>query len=240
MNPMIPQQRFAEGVTETGSSMKLRTRIKLCGFTREADVQTAVEAGADALGMVFFSKSQRAVSIEQARKLRAEIPAFVQMVALFVNADPEYVHEVIDKVGPDLLQFHGTESPEDCERYGKPYIKAFRVGGPGMESRDEVLAECLRFDSARAWLFDSFSAAFGGSGEGFDLSLLGSVINAKNARPLILAGGLSADNVGANIRRLRPFAVDVSSGIEESPGIKSGDKMVDFVQAVRAVDAELS
>src|SRR5690554_6458628 len=142
--------------------MKMRTRIKLCGFTREEDVRAATEAGADALGMIFFSKSPRALTIQQAKQLRAQVPAFVNVVALFVNPDPEYVEEVIAAVSPDLLQFHGTESPQECERYGVPYLKAFRVGGPGMESREEVLAECLRYKSARAWLFDSYTPAFGG------------------------------------------------------------------------------
>lgn len=224
---------------ETISSMKMRTRIKLCGFTREEDVRAAAGAGADALGMIFFSKSSRAVSIDQAKLLRAQVPPFVNVVALFVNADPEYVEQVIAAVSPDLLQFHGTESPKDCERYGTPYLKAFRIGGPGMDTREEVLEECRRYRSARAWLFDSFTPNFGGSGEGFDLSLLGGVLNYPDARPLVLAGGLNAGNVAGHIRKLRPFAVDVCSGIEDAPGVKSADKMVDFVQAVRAVDAEL-
>ena len=219
--------------------MKMRTRIKLCGFTREEDVQTAVEAGADAIGMIFFSKSPRAVSIQQAKRLRAQVPAFVTLVALFVNADQDYIEEVIEAVSPDLLQFHGSEPPQECERYGVPYMKAFRVGGPGMDSREDVLTECLHYKSARAWLFDSFTPGFGGSGEGFDLSLLGAVLNSADASPLVLAGGLAAENVASHIRKLRPFAVDVSSGIEDAPGVKSVDKIVNFVQAVRAVDAEL-
>lgn len=218
--------------------MITRTRIKFCGLTREEDVRDAVAIGADALGMVFFSKSRRAVGIEQARSLRAVVPPFINVVALFVNADPDYVHEVIDAIAPDILQFHGTESPRDCELYGRRYMKAFRVGGPGMETRDEVLAECQRYQSAHAWLFDSYSPGFGGSGEGFDLSLLGSVLNAPDARPLVLAGGLRAENVAAHIRKLRPFAVDVSSGIEEAPGIKSADRMAAFYEAVRAADTQ--
>ena len=216
--------------------MITRTRIKFCGLTREEDVHDAVTIGADALGMVFFSKSRRAVSIEQASSLRAAVPPFINVVALFVNADPEYVHEVVNTVKPDILQFHGTESPQDCERYGMRYMKAFRVGGPGMEARDEVLAECRRYQSAHAWLFDSFSPGFGGSGEGFDLSLLGGVLNAPDARPLVLAGGLTADNVAAHIRKVRPFAVDVSSGIEDAPGIKSAERMGAFFEAVRNAD----
>lgn len=213
-----------------------RTRIKFCGFTREADVMAAVQGGADALGMVFYAKSRRSLSVTQACQLRKAVPAFVKVVALFVNPEPEFVQEVIDTVSPDMLQFHGDESPQDCERYGKPYMKAFRVGGPGMESRQEVLAECRRFSSADAWLFDSYSAAYGGSGHGFELSLLGDVLNAQDARPWVLAGGLNPENVAEHIRKLRPFAVDVSSGIEDAPGIKSTEKMAAFFEAVRGAD----
>lgn len=220
--------------------MSPRTRIKLCGFTRPEDIRTAVAAGADALGLVFYPKSRRAVTLKDAEALRAAVPAFVDVVALFVNADPAYVQEVIDTVSPDILQFHGNESPDACERYGRRYMKAFRVGGPGMETRDEVLAECSRYDSAAAWLFDSYSPGYGGSGEGFDLSLLGAVRNAQEARPMVLAGGLTSTNVADSIRRLRPFAVDVSSGIEEAPGVKSEEKIAAFVRAVRNADSELA
>lgn len=218
--------------------MITRTRVKLCGLTRPEDAEAAVAAGADALGMVFFSKSRRAVTIEQAKAIREAVPAFVDVVALFVNAAPEYVQEVIDEVNPDLLQFHGTESPQACERYGKRYMRAFRVGGPGMETRQEVLEECRRYESACAWLFDSFSPGFGGSGERFDLSLIAAVRNAADAKPMVLAGGLSAENVADSIRRLRPYAVDVSSGIEEAPGIKSAGLMSAFVGAVRSADMQ--
>lgn len=220
--------------------MKKRTRIKLCGFTREEDVQHAVAVGADAVGMIFFSKSRRAVGIEQAKALRALVPPFVDVVALFVNPEADYVREVIHEVNPDILQFHGTESPATCASFGKPYLKAFHVGAPGLETRQEVLEQCLRYQTAGAWLFDSFSAGFGGSGEGFDLSLLGGVVNSPQARPVIVAGGLTPENVGSSIRRVRPFAVDVASGIEESPGIKSAEKMTAFIQAVQSVDTELA
>lgn len=218
--------------------MTTRTRIKLCGFTRSEDIQAAVAAGADAIGLIFFSKSRRVVTRARAKALRDTVPAFVNVAALFVNAEPEFVEDVIHTVSPDVLQFHGNESPAECEQYGKRYIRAFRVGAPGMETREEVLAECSRFGSASAWLFDSYSAGYGGSGEGFDLSLLGAVRNAAHARPMVLAGGLSAENVGDYIRKLRPFAVDVSSGIEDAPGIKSADKIAAFADAVRAVDCQ--
>lgn len=216
--------------------MSGRTRIKLCGFTREADVKAAVAAGADAIGMIFFAKSPRALTISQARELREHVPAFVNVVALFVNPEPAFVEDVIARVAPDLLQFHGNESPEDCQRYGKRYIRAFRVGAPGLDTREDILDQCRQYASASGWLFDSHSPAFGGSGHGFDHSLLAPVCNAPDARPMILAGGLNADNVGDGIRRLRPFAVDVSSGIEETPGIKSVEKIESFIQAVRAND----
>lgn len=218
--------------------MIMRTRVKLCGLTRPEDARAAVAAGADAIGMVFFSKSRRAVTINQAREIRQAIPAFVDVVALFVNPDHEFVEEVIAEVSPDLLQFHGMESPQACERYGKRYIRAFRVGGPGMETREEILEECRRYPSACAWLFDSFTVGYGGSGEGFDLSLLGAVRNAADARPLILAGGLAPENVADGIRRLRPYAVDVSSGIEEAPGIKSEERLQAFMSAVRNADLQ--
>jgi phosphoribosylanthranilate isomerase len=218
----------------------IRTRMKFCGMRKEEDVRAAVAAGADAIGFVFFSKSRRSISIEQAKILRQDIPPFVDVVALFVNADPEYVQKVIEEVQPNILQFHGDEEPSECEQYGVRYMKAFRVGGPGMESRDEVLEACRRYDSAAAWLFDSYSANYGGSGEGFDLSLLGSVRNALDARSMVLAGGLDATNVADSIRRLRPFGVDVSSGIEREPGEKCPEKMEAFAAAVSAADLQLA
>ena len=218
--------------------MTTRTRIKLCGLTRLEDVRTVVAAGADALGLIFFDKSRRFVSLAQAQALRRRVPAFVDVVALFVDPDPAYVREVIDTVSPDLLQFHGNETPEACERYGKRYIRAFRVGGPGMESGEEVLAECRRYREASAWLFDSYSTGYGGSGQRFDLSLLEAVQKAEDARPMVLAGGLAAGNVSVPVCKLRPYAVDVSSGIEDAPGIKSANKIAAFVRAVREADLQ--
>lgn len=214
-----------------------RTRIKFCGFTREEDVRAAVAAGPDALGLVFFPGSRRSLSVPQARQLRALVPAFVDVVTLFVNPEPEFVQEVIQVVAPDILQFHGDETPEECERYGRRYMKAFRVGGPGMDTPAQVLSECRRYHTAVAWLFDSYSPGFGGSGHVFDHRLLDDVLAAPDARPVVLAGGLAADSVAAHIDRLRPYAVDVSSGIEEAPGIKSPEKMAAFFEAVRRADA---
>ena len=216
--------------------MTSRTRIKFCGITNAEDARKAISAGADALGIVCYAKSKRAVTLAQARAIKEAAPAFINVVALFVNPDEAYVREVIDAVSPDILQFHGTESPQSCEQYGISYLKAFHIGAPGLETREDVLTQCRRYPGARGWLFDSFSTAWGGSGHTLDVSLLGSVLNAPDARPMILAGGLTVENVGEKMRLLRPFAVDVSSGIEDSPGVKSEEKMLAFAQAVRAAD----
>lgn len=207
----------------------MRTRIKICGLTREQDVDAAVQAGADAIGLVFYPRSPRYVSPERAAELRARVPPFVAVVALFVNAPEHGVRRVIDVVQPDLLQFHGDESVADCERFGRRYLRAFRVGGPGLATPGDLLKSCLTYSSATAWLFDSHSDGYGGSGRVFDWSL----VQSANARPVVLSGGLHAENVAAAVATVRPFAVDVSSGVEVSPGIKSAEKIADFVAQVR-------
>src|SRR5690606_27569676 len=143
--------------------MTSRTRIKFCGITNAEDARKAIAAGADALGMVFYAKSKRAVSLAQARAVRDAAPAFINVVALFVNPNEAYVREVIEAVSPDIPQFHGTESPQSCEQYGVSYMKAFHIGAPGLETRDDVLMQGRRYPGARGWLFDSYGAGFGGS-----------------------------------------------------------------------------
>lgn len=209
-----------------------RVRIKVCGLTRTQDVQAAVQSGADAVGLVFYPASSRAVSIEQAITLRASVPAFVSAVALVVNASEADIRDVIQQVQPDLLQFHGDESAQYCESFRHRYIRAFRVGGPGMETAAQVLAVCRQYRSASAWLFDSHSAGFGGSGLALEQTLLEDVLRAADSRPVVLAGGLRADTVAQSIRAVRPYAVDVSSGVESAAGIKSADKIASFVRAV--------
>ncbi|GAA0521577.1 phosphoribosylanthranilate isomerase [Pigmentiphaga sp. GD03639] len=209
-----------------------RTRIKICGLTREEDVAAAVGAGADAIGLVFYPPSRRALSPARAAELRRLVPPFVDVVALFVNASDAQVREVLDVVRPDLLQFHGDETPQQCERHGHRYLRAFRVGGPGMETSQALLKSCLQYGSAAGWLFDSHSDGYGGSGRVFDWSL----VSSESARPVVLSGGLHAANVAAAIESVRPFAVDVSSGVEESPGIKSAAKIAQFVAQVRQAD----
>ncbi len=246
----------------------MRTRIKLCGMTRAEDIAAAVATGADAIGMIFYPKSKRYIDVMQAARLRRAVPAFVDVVALVVNATEEEVRRILGEVGPDLLQFHGDEAPDECRRYGHRYLRAFRVGGPGADSAAALAATCATYHDASGWLFDSYTAGYGGSGLAFDHRLLdgvrkasvsvacaaGSALGsaaasaaqgseqdlgsavAQVSAPLILSGGLSAGNVEAAVRTLRPWAVDVSSGVESAPGIKAHDKMRAFVDAVRRAD----
>lgn len=219
---------------QDGNSTHPRTRVKICGLTRAEDIDSAARAGADAIGLVFYPHSRRAVSLDQARRLRAAVPPFVSVVALFVNPAPDAVNEVIDQLRPDLLQFHGDETADFCAQFRHPYLRAFRVGGPGMDSPECVGDACRAYMHAHGWLFDSDSAGYGGSGRGFDAGLLDVVAAAQDRRPLVLAGGLNADTVAQRIRRLRPYAVDVSSGVEIEPGIKSAEKIQAFIRAVQS------
>jgi len=202
----------------------MRCRIKICGLTRPEDVRTCVEAGADALGFVFYPDSPRAVSKQMMPPLLAQIPPFVQTVGLFVNPEPQWVEEVCAHVPLDLLQFHGDEPPAFCERFGKPYIKAIRVR-PDLD----LLQYCDTYASARGVLLDAYHPdVWGGSGQTFDWSLI-----PKNCSlPIILSGGLSALNVGEAIRAVHPFAVDVSSGVEISKGVKDASRIQAFISGV--------
>lgn len=212
--------------------LQQRIRVKICGLTRVEDVQCAVRAGVDAIGMVFYPGSARAVTLSQARLLRASVPAFVDVVTLFVNAAPEEVRAVIDQVQPDLLQFHGDESAEYCANFKHRYIRAFRVGAPGLDTSAGVYDTCRNFSAAAGWLFDSYSAGYGGSGQALDLDLLKAVAAAPG-RPLILAGGLAPQTLQATVQTIHPYAVDVSSAVETAPGIKSESKILSFMSAVQ-------
>ncbi|AZS78888.1 phosphoribosylanthranilate isomerase [Achromobacter spanius] len=217
----------------------MRTRIKICGLTREQDIEAAVAAGVDAIGFVFYPKSKRCLTPTRAAQLRRTVPAFVDVVALFVNPDPSEVQAVLDEVEPELLQFHGDESPQDCGRYSHRFLRAFRAGAPGLDTAENLATYCRAFGEAAGWLFDSYSAGYGGSGHGFDYSLLDEVRADPVSRPLILSGGLNGDNVGQAIERVRPWGVDVSSGVELEQGIKSSDRISVFVDAAHAADAKL-
>ncbi|MDO8695006.1 MAG: phosphoribosylanthranilate isomerase [Sheuella sp.] len=216
-------------------SPRVRTRIKICGFTRAQDIRTAVDLGVDALGFVFYPPSKRYVTPAQAGALCSNIPAFVSTVALFVNAARPGIEAVIDAMRPTVLQFHGDESPEECASYGLPFLRAFRVGAPDQDTPKKLADLCAQFDRAAGWIFDSYSPAYGGSGLAFDYALLSELAHlGERARPLILSGGLKQDTVVQSINLLRPWAVDVSSGVEEAPGIKSALKMREFVRTVNS------
>ena len=216
----------------------MRTRIKICGLTREQDVDAAVSAGVDAIGFVFYSKSRRCLTPTRAAQLRRRVPAFVDVVALFVNPAQDEVQAVLDQVGPELLQFHGDETPLECARYGRRFLRAFRVGAPGMDTAESLASSCRAYGEAAGWLFDSYSAGYGGIGHGFDYSLLDEVRADPMSRPLILSGGLNAENVGGAVQLLRPWAVDVSSGVEVEQGIKSSDRISFFVAAAHDADTK--
>ena len=205
----------------------MRTRVKICGITRVQDAQAACEAGADAIGLIFYPPSPRYVTHAQARALRDVLPPFVTPVALFVDPSREEVERVLGEVRPGALQFHGDETPEFCERFGLPYLKACRI-------REGVdLLEYLRpYKGASGWLADTFVEAYGGVGETFDWSL----VPHQRPRPLILSGGLTSDNVRDAIRRVQPWGVDVSSGVESAKGIKDAAKIAAFIAEVRNAD----
>jgi phosphoribosylanthranilate isomerase len=216
----------------------MRTRIKFCGMTRPEDIDAAVQAGADAVGFIFYPKSKRYIDPAQAARLRRAVPAFVSVVSLFVNAPDDVVRRVMDEVQPDLLQFHGDESAEHCASYGHRWIRAFRVGGPGADTSAALASTARNYHQAAGWLFDSHTAGYGGSGLAFEHQLLDTVRQDEQAAPLILSGGLDPQNVGVAIRTLRPWAVDVCSGVEDEPGIKSPDKIWTFADAVQDADAD--
>ena len=209
--------------------MRKRTRVKICGITRSEDALAAAVIGADAVGLVFYAGSPRNVEIEQAAEICRQLPAFVSSVALFLDAEQSLVTEVLNRVPIDLLQFHGSEDPAYCEHFGRPYIKAL---GMGSLNRDGLVSQSKAFRTARALLLDSHAhGAAGGTGEAFDWRRVPEL-----NMPLILAGGLTVANVADAIRRVRPWAVDVSSGVEADKGIKSVDLMSAFMLEVENAD----
>lgn len=205
----------------------MRTRFKICGLTREADVEAAVAAGADAIGFVFYAKSPRHVSAARAAELVRHVPPFVTVTALFVNAGADEIAAVLDQVPVGLLQFHGDESEDACQHWARPYIRAARV-----RPELDLVQYAAEFSSARALLLDAFVEGYGGGGQTFDWS----VIPPALPLPMILSGGLTPENIGEAIRRVRPAAVDVSSGVEAAKGIKDAAKIAAFAAAVRAAD----
>ncbi len=211
--------------------MKARTRIKICGITRAEDLHAAVAAGADAIGLVFYAQSPRHVSLEQAAALASACPAFVSLVGLFVNADVATVQETCRQVPLSLLQFHGDETPQQCvdiaRQVQRPFLRAARV-----TPQLDLLEFDRHYAPAASLLLDAFVDGYGGGGKVFDWSL----IPAKLAPRVVLSGGLNAQNVADAVTRVRPYAVDVSSGVESSKGIKDHALIRQFVQAVRDAD----
>lgn len=202
------------------------TRIKCCGMTRVDDALLAAQWGADAIGVIFTARSKRRVDLAQAKAICAALPPFVSTVALFMDDDAQLVREVMQEVQPDILQFHGQESDSWCRQFGHRYLKAIAMGA-GVAALEQLRA----YPGAAGLLLDGHGLGeAGGSGKSFDWSLMPQDL----AQPLILAGGLTAENVGHAIRTARPWAVDVSSGIESSPGIKDSTKMHAFIEAVRS------
>ena len=201
-----------------------RTRVKICGITRLEDALIAIEAGADALGFVFYEPSPRYVSSEKAAEIIEQLPAFVTTTALFVNETAEKIDRICDETRIDLLQFHGDESPEFCNRFQRPYIKALR-----MKPELDLQHEAERYSEAQAILLDAYRPGVpGGTGEVFDWDR----IPQKHPAPLILAGGLTVENIANAVASVAPYAVDVSGGVEQSKGIKDADKVEKFINEV--------
>jgi len=206
----------------------VRTRIKICGITRPEDAGFVVDAGADGIGLMFYKRSSRFVSIQQATGIAEKIPPLVDLVGVFVDPPEEEVHAVLDRVPLSILQFHGNESAAFCEGFGKPYIKAMR-----MSDRIDPEMESLTHPKAGAFLLDTFNPnAHGGTGETFEWSRA----RANLASPIILAGGLTAENVGTALSVSNAWGVDTSSGVEKKPGVKDIQKIMAFCRAVREWD----
>lgn len=206
----------------------MRTRVKICGLTREQDIAAAVAAGADALGFVLHAPSPRAVDLERASALAAQVPAFVSRVGLFVDAEPERIAEAVRRVPLDLIQFHGHEAPAACTGFGRPWIKAI-----AMRDGLDVEAAAADYHGAAALLLDTYDPALsGGTGRRFDWARVPPAL----APRIILAGGLTAENVAAAVAGVKPYAVDVSGGVEAAKGLKDQRKINDFMQGVRDGD----
>ncbi len=208
------------------------TRTKICGITRVQDALAAAKCGADAIGLVFYERSPRHISVAQAKQLSAVLPPFVTVVGLFVNAEAAFVREVLEHVPLDLLQFHGDESSRYCAQFNKPFLKAIRI-----KAGVDLLQCASDFHSAKGLLLDAHVEGVpGGTGTAFDWKL----IPGKLSLPVILSGGLDEKNVAAAIKQVRPYAVDVSSGVETSKGIKDAAKIAAFIQEVNQIDLQLS
>ena len=202
----------------------MRTRVKICGITRVEDALAAVQLGADAIGLVFYPPSPRNIDLQQAIEIVKKLPPFVSIVGLFVDASQNEIRNILAALHLDLLQFHGNETPGDCRKYGIPYMKAIRV-----RADSNLVQYAADYADAKALLLDAYAEGIaGGTGQVFDWQL----IPQNLPSPVILAGGLNADNVTEAIRQVQPYAVDVSGGVEKSKGIKDADKIAAFMRGV--------
>jgi phosphoribosylanthranilate isomerase len=237
MTPSQPESSSLPATEAQAAPRPHRTRIKLCGLSTAGDIAHAIDLGADAIGLVFYPPSPRSVTVAQAVDLTRNIPPFVSVVGLFVNASPEWMSKVASNARLTLLQFHGDETPEQCETLaniaGLPWLRALRVGADTQQA--DLVKSALNYSAASALLFDALVEGYGGGGKVFDWSL----ISPELARQGVLSGGLNAQNVSDAIHRLHPYAVDVSSGIEVpgAKGVKDHARMAAFVRAVREADA---
>lgn len=205
--------------------MQLRTRVKICGITSVQDALVAVQSGCDAIGLVFYQPSPRYVSPTQATCILGSLPPFVTTVGLFVDADVSAIRSVLSHVPLDMLQFHGEETPAECDQFGLPYIKAVRV-----RSDTNLLQYAADYTAAKALLLDTYADGIaGGTGKVFDWAL----IPAEMPKPVILAGGLTPENVAVAIRQVQPYAVDVSGGVEKTKGIKDAARIAAFMRGVQ-------
>lgn len=244
MSTISPTLRADPVVPAQACPAPIRTRIKICGLTREQDVDAAVAAGADAVGFVLYEPSPRHVTAERAAELAQRLPPFVTPVLLFVNASAIKIIAACSRIPSALVQFHGDESPEDCLKIGRPFMRAARIPLNENPKVDDVHFDLVKyvedFKAAQAILLDAYVAGYGGGGKTFNWSLLPPNVNAH----LVLSGGLTPANVTDGILQVRPrcktLAVDVSSGVEIAKGIKSADKINQFVAAVRAADDQLA
>lgn len=205
----------------------MRTRVKICGITSPEDALHVVNAGADAIGLVFYAPSPRAVTLQHAKAIATAVPAFVTVVGLFVNAEKSEIEKIVAEVGIDLIQFHGDESAEFCRQFNRPYIKAVRV-----KADTNLIQYADDFFDAKALLLDAYAEGVpGGTGQSFDWDLIPKHLS----KPMILAGGLNAENVAQAIKAVQPYAVDVSGGVEIGKGVKDAQKIQQFMQQVAAI-----
>lgn len=210
-----------------------RTRVKFCGITRLEDIHLATELGVDALGFILYPKSKRALSFEQMKPLVDAVPVWVSSVVLLVNSSVAEVNEVIESIRPDYLQFHGDETAEFCEQFNYPYIRAIRVGAPGISTPEEIAQAAAEYKQAKAFIFDAYSPDYGGAGISFDASLLSVVREQQTKEKIVIAGGLHSQNIRLLIEQYQPFGVDLCSGVESEPGHKDSAKMQRFMTELK-------